>query len=46
MESFKISYSEGKPQIVGQMVNDKNEGHWKYYYESLQVESEGNFKMI
>jgi antitoxin component YwqK of YwqJK toxin-antitoxin module len=41
---FKISYSEGKPEIVGQMVNDKNEGHWKYYYESLQVESEGNFR--
>jgi antitoxin component YwqK of YwqJK toxin-antitoxin module len=41
---FKILYSEGKPQIVGQMVNDKNEGLWKYYYENHQIESEGNFK--
>jgi antitoxin component YwqK of YwqJK toxin-antitoxin module len=41
---FKILYSEGKPQIVGQMVNNKNEGLWKYYYENSQIESEGNFK--
>jgi hypothetical protein len=41
---FKILYSEGKPQIVGQMVNDKNEGLWKYYYENSRIESEGNFK--
>jgi antitoxin component YwqK of YwqJK toxin-antitoxin module len=40
---FKIFYAEGRPQMVGQMINNKNEGHWKYYYESLSVESEGNF---
>jgi hypothetical protein len=42
--NFKVSYSEGKPQIIGQVVNDKNEGFWKYFYENSQVESEGNFK--
>lgn len=42
--AFKVSYSEGKPQIIGQVVNDKNEGLWKYYYENSQVESEGIFK--
>jgi len=41
---FKILYSDGNPQIVGQMVNNKNEGIWKYYYENLRLESEGNFK--
>jgi antitoxin component YwqK of YwqJK toxin-antitoxin module len=41
---MKISYSEGKPQISGQMANNKNEGHWKYFYENSQVESEGDFK--
>jgi antitoxin component YwqK of YwqJK toxin-antitoxin module len=41
---MKISYTEGKPQIVGKMVNNKNEGLWKYYYDNSQMESEGNYK--
>jgi antitoxin component YwqK of YwqJK toxin-antitoxin module len=41
---FKILYSDGKPQIVGQMVNGKNEGVWKYYYVNSAIESEGSFK--
>ncbi len=41
---FKISYLDGKPQIVGQLVNNSNEGLWKYYYTNSQMESEGNFK--
>jgi antitoxin component YwqK of YwqJK toxin-antitoxin module len=42
--NFKISYSDGKPQIVGQIVNNRNEGLWKYYYDNFQLESKGNFK--
>jgi len=41
---MKISFMNGKPQIIGQMIKNKNVGHWKYFYETQQVESEGDFK--
>ena len=41
---FKISYLNGKVEIVGDMTNDKNEGEWRYYYPNGQLESVGNFK--
>ncbi len=41
---FKISYLDGKPEMIGNMVDNSNEGLWKYFYPNSQVESEGNFK--
>ncbi|MDR3610188.1 MAG: hypothetical protein P4L27_06465 [Ignavibacteriaceae bacterium] len=40
---FKISFENGNPIMVGNIVNDKNEGKWLYYYPSGQLESEGNY---
>ncbi len=41
---FKILFLDGKPEIIGQMVNNSNEGLWKYFYPNSQIENEGNFK--
>ncbi|MCL5029586.1 MAG: hypothetical protein M1480_11300 [Bacteroidetes bacterium] len=41
---FKILFLNGKPEMIGQMVDNSNEGLWKYFYPNAQVESEGNFK--
>lgn len=41
---FKISHLNGQIEIVGNMINDKNEGEWKYYYPNGQLESVGVFK--
>ncbi len=41
---FKISHLNGQVEIVGNMINDKNEGKWKYYFPNGQLESVGDFK--
>ena len=41
---FKILFLNGKPEILGQMVDNSNEGLWKYFYPNSKLESEGNFK--
>jgi len=41
---FKISRLGGKIEMAGNMIDDKNEGEWKYYYPNGQLESVGNFK--
>ena len=40
---FKISRLNGQVEMVGNMVKDKNEGEWNYYYPNGQLESKGNF---
>jgi antitoxin component YwqK of YwqJK toxin-antitoxin module len=40
---FKISRLNGQVEMVGNMVKDKNEGEWDYYYPNGQPESKGNF---
>jgi antitoxin component YwqK of YwqJK toxin-antitoxin module len=41
---FKITFENGNLVMKGNIVNDKNEGKWVYYYPSGELESEGNFK--
>jgi antitoxin component YwqK of YwqJK toxin-antitoxin module len=41
---FKITFENGNIIMKGNIVNDKNEGKWVYYYPSGELESEGNFK--
>lgn len=41
---FKITFENGNLIMKGNIVNDKNEGKWLYYYPSGELESEGNFK--
>jgi antitoxin component YwqK of YwqJK toxin-antitoxin module len=41
---FKITFENGNVIMKGNIVNDKNEGKWLYYYPSGELESEGNFK--
>ena len=41
---FKITFENGNLIMKGNIVNDKNEGIWLYYYPSGELESEGNFK--
>ena len=41
---FKISFENGNLIMKGNIINDKNEGKWVYYYPSGELESEGNFK--
>ena len=41
---FKITFENGNLIMKGNIVNDKNEGKWVYYYPSGELESEGNFK--
>ena len=41
---FKISFTNGNLIMKGNIVNDKNEGKWVYYYPSGELESEGIFK--
>ena len=41
---FKITFDNGNLIMKGNIVNDKNEGKWVYYYPSGELESEGNFK--
>jgi len=40
---FKITFESGNVIMKGNIVNDKNEGKWVYYYPSGELESEGNF---
>lgn len=41
---FKISRLGGKIEMAGNMIDDKNEGEWKYYFPNGQLESIGNFE--
>ena len=41
---FTISFENGNTIMKGNIVFDKNEGKWLYYYPSGQLESTGNFK--
>jgi antitoxin component YwqK of YwqJK toxin-antitoxin module len=41
---FKITFENGNLIMKGNIINDKNEGKWVYYYSSGELESEGNFK--
>jgi antitoxin component YwqK of YwqJK toxin-antitoxin module len=41
---FKITFENGNLIMKGNIVNDKNEGKWVYYYPSGELESEGNFR--
>jgi antitoxin component YwqK of YwqJK toxin-antitoxin module len=40
---FKITFENGNLIMKGNIVNDKNEGRWVYYYPSGELETEGNF---
>ncbi len=40
---FNISFLNGKKAVTGNVVNNKNEGKWSYYYETGELESEGYF---
>lgn len=40
---FKIYYSNGQLQMVGEVKDNSNNGKWTYYYQDGQVESEGKF---
>lgn len=40
---FILYNSNDKAQIVGKMIDNKNEGIWKYYYPNGNLESEGFF---
>jgi antitoxin component YwqK of YwqJK toxin-antitoxin module len=42
---FKITFENGNLIMKGNIVNDKNEGKWVYFYPSGELESEGNFKL-
>ena len=41
---FKITFENGNLIMKGDIINEKNEGRWTYYYLSGALESEGNFK--
>ena len=41
---FKITFDKGHLVMKGNIVNDKNEGKWVYFYPSGELESEGFFK--
>jgi antitoxin component YwqK of YwqJK toxin-antitoxin module len=41
---FKASFSNGHLIMKGNIINDKNEGKWVYYYPFGELETEGNFK--
>ncbi len=41
---FKISYENGNPQMIGHLVDNKNEGLWKYFYPNSKLECSGDFK--
>ena len=41
---FKISGIDGNVEISGNMINDKNEGEWRYYFLNGKLESVGDFK--
>lgn len=40
---FKLSGLNGKVEMVGKIVDNLNEGEWKYYFTNGQLESIGNF---
>lgn len=40
---LKILYSNMQPQIIGQIINNQNEGLWRYYYPNFKIESQGYF---
>jgi len=41
---FKITFDKGHVIMKGNIVADKNEGKWVYFYPSGELESEGYFK--
>ncbi len=41
---FKTYFKNGKPEMIGTIKENLNEGKWTYYYQSGQIESEGIFK--
>lgn len=41
---YILHFSNGKVEIKGSIVENKNQGIWKYYYSNGEIESKGSFK--
>ena len=41
---FILYFPNGTVQIKGNMIKNKNEGEWSYYYSDKTLESRGDFK--
>ncbi len=41
---FIICLLDGTESVIGEMINNKNEGKWSYYYPNGKLESVGYFK--
>jgi len=41
---FTICLLNGNKTVAGNIINNKNDGKWSYYYSSGELESEGYFK--
>jgi len=41
---FIICLLDGSKSVIGEIINNKNEGKWSYYYPDGKLESEGYFK--